>query len=494
MNDTALQQIDWHSVPREIACSRPDWFAAWITRDDPSALQYQVFEHIAYIANIVTKAIRKGKGRLIINLPPQHGKSWFLCRWLIVWILEHWPENRVISTSYSRDLIMGHSGFVRDQFVNRPELNTRLKADSKAVGRWYTHTGLGGLYSTTIGGAISGFSMDVGLIDDPYKGWEDAWSTKVRKKVRNWFDAEFYTRKQENTTMIVLHTRWHPNDLSGYLLNEHPDDWQLIRLPALAEKGDPMRRMVNTPLCPHLKSYESLISSKKSKAIWEAVFQQDPKGLSDGNLYKNFSPIRNVSDKVSLNYDLPLHISIDFNKNPGQHALIGQYDEQADMITTIDELYGDRWDTIQIMRDFTDRWWKQHCKHNAFPEIHIFGDSSGNSESEYTSDTGYKVMRKHLATLGVQVLKRVPKKAPDLIGSIMEVNDALHDIDEDVHWLIHPRCQKLIRDLSEVMPNEHGKPDKDTDLTLTHASDAERYRVHRIRPMKVQMTGGKVNV
>jgi hypothetical protein len=494
VNDTAVQPIDWHKVPREVACSRPDWFAAWVTRDDPPALQYQVFEHIAYIAHIVTRAIRKGKGRLIINLPPQHGKSWFLCRWLIVWILEHWPDKRVISTSYSSDLILGHSGFVRDQFINRSELNTNLKADSKAVGRWYTHTGMGGLYSTTIGGAISGFSMDVGLIDDPYKGWEDAWSTKIRKKVRNWFDAEFYTRKQEDTTMIVLHTRWHPDDLSGYLLKDHPDDWQLIRLPALAEKNDPMCRPVNKPLCPRLRSYESLISSKKSQAIWDAVFQQDPKGLSDGNLYSDFSEVRNVSNSVSLNPAWPLHISIDFNKNPGTHVLIGHYDEQADMITTVDELYGDRWDTIQIMKDFTDRWWPANAQGKEFPEIHIFGDTAGNSESEYTSDTGYKVMRRMLGKLGVPIYKRVPKQAPDLLGSIMEVNDALCDIDGDVHWLIHPRCTKLIRDLKEVMPNEHGKPDKDTDQTLTHASDAERYRVHRIRPMQVLQTGGRVNV
>ncbi|MBL4702741.1 MAG: hypothetical protein JKX85_15965 [Phycisphaeraceae bacterium] len=76
--------VDWSKVPREVICSRPDWFAAWITHDDPAAMQYHVFEHVAYIANIVTRAIRKGRGRLIINMPPQHGKSWFLCRWLIV--------------------------------------------------------------------------------------------------------------------------------------------------------------------------------------------------------------------------------------------------------------------------------------------------------------------------------------------------------------------------------------------------------------------------
>ena len=494
MNEPAIQEIDWHKVPREVACSRPDWFAAWVTRDDPPALQYQVFEHIAYIANIVTRAIRKGKGRLIINLPPQHGKSLFLCRWLVVWILEHWPDLRIVSASYSKDLIYGHSSFARDQFDQRQELNTSLKHDNKAVGRWNTHTGLGGLYSTTIGGAISGFSMDVGLVDDPYKDWADAWSPATRRKVKQWFDSAFYTRKQENTTMIILHTRWHPDDLSGYLLKDHPDDWQLIRLPAIAEQGDPMRRYIGSPLCPQLHTLESLMGNKQSQGIWDAVYQQDPKGLGDDALYKHFSETRNVSDTVLLNYDLPLHISIDFNKRPGSHMLIGQYDKDADMITTVDEIYGDRWDTIQIMRDFTDRWWPQNCKHKSFSEINVFGDSAGRSESIYTSDSGYRIMQRVLQPLGVPVYKRVPKKAPDIIDSVLATNDALSDINGQVHWLIHPRCKKLIHDLREVMPDEYGKPDKDADFTLTHASDAERYRVHRIRPLRINEPSGRVNV
>ncbi len=491
-----MTKIDWSQVPREVACSRPDWFAAWLTRDDSDALQFQVFEHIAYISQIIAKAIREGKGRLIINMPPQHGKSWLLCRWLIVWILEHWPDLRVASASYSKDLILEHASFVRDQFAGRDELNTNLKADRKAVGRWQVDNGIGGLYSTTIGGAISGFSVDVGLVDDPYKDWTDAWSPTTRRKVRKWFDSAFYTRRQENTTFIVLHTRWHPDDLTGYLLKEHPDDWQHIRLPAIAEENDPMGRKVGGVLCPELHSRESLMGSKASDGIWPAVYQQDPQGLGDSALYNHFSELRNVDGEVSLDYSLPLHIAIDFNKRPGSHMLIGQYDERADMITTVDEIYGDRWDTIQVMKDFCDRWWPQHTDSEAFPEVHIFGDSAGRSESIYTSDSGYKIMQKAMGLLiGVSVSRRVPKKAPGILDSVASVNDALLDLEGSVHWKIHPRCKKLIRDLTEVMPDENGKPDKDTDFTLTHASDAERYRVHRIRRLRPTKSGtNQVNV
>ena len=294
--------------------------------------------------------------------------------------------------------------------------------------------------------------------------------------------------------MIILHTRWHPDDLSGYLLKDHPDDWHLIRLPAIAEQSDPMRRPVGTPLCPQLHTLESLMGNKQSQGIWDAVYQQDPQGLGDDALYHHFSEARNVSSAVTLNPTLPLHIAIDFNKRPGSHMLVGQYDKIADTITTVHEFYGDRWDTIQIMKDFTERWWPIHGKDKGFPEIHVFGDSAGNSESIYTSDSGYKIIQRSLAPLGVQVYKRVPKKAPGITNSVLSTNDALTDIESHTHWLIHPRCKKLIRDLMEVMPDEHGKPDKDADFTLTHASDAERYRVHRIRPLRLVQGGGKVNV
>lgn len=458
----------------------PHLFAQWVTRDRLPALRFRCFRHIELLGERIAEAVAKGRGRLIINLPPQHGKSWFLSRWLPTWYLEHRPEKRVIMASYSKDLIRAHSRAVRDEFMrSEGKVRTRLSLDSQAANRWNTRAG-GGLYATTIGGQISGFSGDLMLVDDPYKGWKEAWSSTVRKSVQDWFDAELYTRRQEETTIIVLHTRWHPDDLTSYLLKKHPDDWQLIRLPAIAEDHDPMGRAAGEPLCPELHSLDDLLAGRSSQAIWDAVYQQDPRGLGDSLLYKHFSD-RNIDRSVEMVDGLPLHLSMDFNVRPGMHAEIGQHLEHQDMITAVHELHGPGWDVRRLMQEFAD-WFQREGGRDRWPEIHIFGDSSGRARTMTTSDSCYDLVIARLRRMNVPYRIRVPRQAPSVRDSVDDFNEALRDMDDRVHYLVHPRCERLLVDLQTLPPDEHGHPDK-TDPDLSHASDAERYRVTRLRPI-----------
>lgn len=479
---------------RDIMIQRADAFAVWATRKEPPELRFRLLPHIVYLASIVTEEIIKGRGRLIINMPPQHGKSWFLSRWLIIWALEHNPMMRVMMASYSDRLVRGHSRYVRNQFRRNPYLTTRLSEDSQAADIWNTHNGYGGMLATTIGGQASGFPFDLGLIDDPYKGWKEAWSGTVRKNVKDWFDAEFYARRQENSSIIVLHTRWHPNDLTGYLLNDHSDEWKLIRLPAIAQDDDPMGRAVGEALCPELHSVRSLMGSKGSQAIWDAVYQQDPKGFGDSRIYSKFSDVRNVDPDVELRSGLPLHLSMDFNVRPGMHAEIGQHWTADDTIVAVHELHEGGMDVRKCMIAF-ESWWNTNNGRKRFPEIHVFGDSSGNARTLTTSESCYDLVKQKLNQMGVAYRIRVPAQAPGVRNSIDDFNEALCDVNDQVHYLIHPRCEKLITDLKKVQPDKAGYPDKDVDPDLTHASDAERYRVTRIRRIQIGTSStSRVNV
>lgn len=468
---------------REIMLTRPDAFAVWATCDEPAPLRFQLFDHIHYLATQIVNAIAEGRGRLIVNLPPQHGKSWFLARWLVIWYLEHNPYGRVITASYSDRLVKGHSRYVRSQFARNPRLTVELSPDSKSAEIWYTANGHGGMLATTIGGQASGFPYDLGLIDDPYKGWKDAFSPTVRRDVQNWFDAEFYTRRQEHSTIVVLHTRWHPGDLTGYLLREHTDDWTLIRLPAMAEEDDPMGRGVGDPLCPELHSRDDLMAASGSRAIWEAVYQQNPKGLGESRCYHSYTDERNLDEDVELREGVPLDLSLDFNVRPGMHAVIGQnYIEHGeDMLVAYDEIHDLGMDVRGCMDAFED-WWHQHDGTKRFGGVRIYGDVSGRSRSLTTSESCYDLVEAKLNRMGIPFAFCVPTQAPGVRTSVDDFNEAICDMDDVVHYKVRPACERLLVDLRELGTDERGQPDK-SDIGKSHASDAERYRVTVVRPI-----------
>ena len=466
--------------------SRPDTFAEHMTRDRDVHDRFELFDHLALVGRAIARAVMAGRGRLIISMPPQHGKSTLLSRWTPLWFLEHWPHLRVIAASYSDELIRGHSRFVRDQFNSSPDLHTKLRHDSQAANRWNTAEG-GGMLATTIGGQLSGFGGDLILIDDPYKGWKEAWSAAVRRDVQRWFESDLYTRRQRNTTIIVLHTRWHPDDLTGYLLKKHTDDWTLIRLPALAEEDDPLGRDAGEALCPKLQPRDELLAGRSSEAIFRAVYQQDPLGLGDSQVYNRFSEQRNVDEDVDLSDGYPLHMSWDFNVRPGMHVELGQYLPDQDVLTCVHELHGPGWDVRAAMQAF-ERWWDEHDGDERWPEVWVFGDSAGRARQHNTSQSSYDLIGKMFRRMGVNYRIRVPKKAPSLKDSVDDFNEALSDVDDAVHYLVHPRCDRLIADFRELPPDENGGPDK-SDPDLSHASDAERYRVTRLRPLSRRKIG-----
>ena len=457
----------------------PDRFAEHATRDRQPHQQFRRFHHIRYIARRIAEAVARGRGRLIINLPPQHGKSVLLSRWVPIWYLDNLPERRVIIASYSQELVRGHSRFIRDELANNDHTTALLSPDSKAANRWNTAEG-GGMFATTIGGAISGFSGDLMLLDDPYKGWKEAWSPSVRRSVQDWFDSEFYMRRQERTTMIALHTRWHPDDLTHYLMKRHADDWELIRMPALAEDDDVLGRRPGQALCPELHSEQDLLGARTSGAIFEAVCQQNPQAFGDDDCYKRFSD-RNVDDALELRPGLPLQMAWDFNVRPGMHCVLGQHWADQDTIVAYDELHGAGWDVRKTMEEFR-RWWEQHGGSERFGEVHVFGDVSGNARTHTTSESCYDLIVTMLQRMGVRYRIRVPNSAPSVRDSVDDFNEALQDIDGRVHYRLRSGCSKLLRDLRELGVDENGLPDK-SDMDMSHAGDAERYRVTRLRPI-----------
>lgn len=222
--------------------------------------------------------------RLIICMPPRHGKSELASRRFPAWYLGNYPLNPIIAASYNSELAGDFGREVRN-IVASPEyralFDVKLAQDSQAANRW--HTDKGGAYvAAGVGTAITGRGAKILLIDDPFKDREEADSEIRRQRVKDWYTSTAYTRLMPGGAVIVIQTRWHDDDLAGWLLSEAErggDQWDVLSLPAIAHD--------NAPLWPEWYPLERLeqIRAVLPARDWNALYQQNPIP-DDGDYFK----------------------------------------------------------------------------------------------------------------------------------------------------------------------------------------------------------------
>jgi predicted phage terminase large subunit-like protein len=247
--------------------------------------KWKPYPWVVHVADRVQEAVVAGAARVIVEAPPQHGKSQLVARWLSTWFLDHWPDKRVLLASYASNLASGHSLKVRREFESNELTWTRISSDKAKHNDWETTKG-GALKAVGFESGIPGIPADLLIIDDPHAGWAAVQSPAQRQKVIDTFLADLDARLQKGASVILIQTRWHKRDLAGYLLSEHPADWTEIRLPALAEENDPLGRDVGEALCPELHPREELLAKKAAGSrIFAGLYQQRPSEEA-GNIIK----------------------------------------------------------------------------------------------------------------------------------------------------------------------------------------------------------------
>lgn len=464
---------EYMATPRARALLYPHTFAAWA-----SGGEWQAWKIWRHVGKIVGEAIVRGNARVIVNMPPGMGKSQFLSVWTSIWFLENFPDRRVINATNSQRLANRNGRDVRNQFQFNPALRTRVSEDSAAKGQWNTHKG-GGMLATSIGASSIGFRGHLITIDDPYGRWSDAYSAAYKDELESWFDATARTRLEPGGSIVLLHHRFAVNDLTGVLLANSGEDWTHVSIPAHALEDDPMGRKPGEWIGDRFTS-EEVESARNAMAgvIWDAMYQQRPQLVGVGACYRNFSGA-NVDDRLELDPTRPLQVSLDYNIDPGMHAEIGQHLGDRDVLTAVHEVHGPRMSVPECLaqvKAVADRY-------GPFPEWHVFADPAGTSANASTGESHHQTVKRFLAANGVRYSWRVRVAHAPVVDRINAFNDALRGADDKAHYLVHPRCKRLVNDLSKVQADEDGKPDK-RNRELTHASDAEGYRVHMIRPIR----------
>lgn len=197
-----------------------------------------------------SKAVAEGKSpRLMILMPPRHGKSELASRNFPPWHLGQYPDHEFISCSYNLSLAMDFSRKVK-QIITDPLYETlyetRLDPNNQSTEAWGLQAQRGGYVAAGIGGPITGKGAHVLLIDDPVKNAEEADSADIREKIWEWYLSTAYSRLAPGGGVLVIQTWWHDDDLAGRLQqmmrdgsdDEHVDQFEVIKYPAIAEADE----------------------------------------------------------------------------------------------------------------------------------------------------------------------------------------------------------------------------------------------------------------
>ena len=213
--------------------------------------------------------------RLIITMPPQHGKSEIAVRLFPAFFLGHHPAAKIIMASYSHGLVSHHSRDAREivRHSNYRALfpASRLSRDAQAVEAWETMAG-GRVVAAGRDGAITGHSADLIVADDLLANREEAESATMLEKVWDFWTSTLMSRTHVGTAIVLIGTRWSTQDPIGRVLaGPGRETWETLMLPALAEEGDMLGRPVGAALWPERHPADFLASKRLD--IGEHEFQ-----------------------------------------------------------------------------------------------------------------------------------------------------------------------------------------------------------------------------
>jgi predicted phage terminase large subunit-like protein len=239
------------------------------------------------LAEVLERVANGEIKRLLIQLPPRHSKSELISRLFTAYYLKKNPTHFVGINSYSAELAYTLSRAARENYTRCGGV---VKDDVSAVKHWETPEG-GGTWAAGVGGSITGKGFHLGIIDDPIKNSEEASSEIIREKHKEWYSSTFYTRAEPDAAIIVIQTRWHEDDLTGWLLEEEqgeePENWHIVCLPAVYEEEARFPetcevaqdfRSLGEALCPERYPEPKLskIRARIGEYHFGALYQQRP--------------------------------------------------------------------------------------------------------------------------------------------------------------------------------------------------------------------------
>lgn len=254
---------------------------------------WQPARHFALLNYYALTAFAGLTPRLMIRMPPRHGKSEFMSHWLPAWWIGTRPSTRVILASYEAEFAKSWGRKVRDTLedVGPTMFGVHVRKDDRAANRWGVVGMPGGMITAGVGGGVTGRGGELLLTDDLIKNDQQANSAAERQKAWNWYRATFRTRLQPGGAEIHTGTRWHFDDIQSRIESngiEIDEPWTIVDLPAIAREAEsyPMgwHREKGDALWPEQYNAAALDQIKKTIGShwWSALYDQQPQKISGG--------------------------------------------------------------------------------------------------------------------------------------------------------------------------------------------------------------------
>ncbi len=247
--------------------------------------------HVRLLVSTLEAVERGELDRVLICMPPRHGKSETTSQLFPAWCLGRRPDRKIMATSYGSDLATGFGravrNFCRGRLHRQIFPDCQIAEDSDAVRRFSTT--MGGEY-VAVGrvGTLTGRGGNIIIIDDPIRDDADARNPDFLKRLHEWYSETLYPRLEPGGAIVLVSTRWNTDDLAGHLLKEHASEaWKVVSLPALAEPNDPLGRPEGAALWPGRFPLKELARRREAVGTyaWLAQYQQRPAAAS-GNIFK----------------------------------------------------------------------------------------------------------------------------------------------------------------------------------------------------------------
>jgi predicted phage terminase large subunit-like protein len=265
----SLQQAVEREAKRRAATSSLLSFTEYTFR------RYEAAAPHRQIAEQLERVLRGEIDRLMLLVPPRHGKSELASRRFPAYYLGRFPDRHFISASASFALAEDFGRDVRNLMRSEEYtqvFDTRLAEDQQAKGRWNTQAD-GSYFAVGVGGALYGRGAHVLMVDDPFASMSDARSEQKRKEAHNWFTGTAYNRLEKGGAIVIIGHRTHQDDLQGRLLAQQAtggDKWEVVELKALSPSGE--------ALWPEKFDRDALerIKANTTAQDFAALYQQEP--------------------------------------------------------------------------------------------------------------------------------------------------------------------------------------------------------------------------
>lgn len=315
--------------------------------------KYKWYRHCEVLCEVLQRVADGDLKRVLIFMPPRHGKSLLASKLFPAYYLYRHPDRWTGLTSYGAEMSYTFSRPTKEHYLG---VGGKIRKDASAVKHWESIEG-GGCWAAGVGGPITGKGYHLGSIDDPLKNDQEAFSDKIRERQKEWFGSTFYTRAEDDASIVLTMTRWHEDDLAGWLLTEEaetdePEGWHVVNFEAIKEEGtrtfpssctvEADWRQPGEALYPEKFPLKRLnkIKGRVGSYFWSALYQQRPTS-ADGDVFKLdwFHYYTQLPDKFQF-----LAISVDAAFKEGK---------TTDFVVI--QLWGIAWPNIYLIDQIRDR-------------------------------------------------------------------------------------------------------------------------------------------